>query len=126
MSIELIRTFTRETPSEPSFADRHTSKIAFTISTLVQFILSPLSLILGASAGFAYSYYTEPNLTLGPDDKVITVPTAVFAVVGAFAAFIQIMPVGPMGGGIFKIVPFASSFTIGTTVHRALKNISLL
>lgn len=107
---------------ERSFVDQHISKVTFVVSTLIQFILGPLTLMLGVAAGLIYSVQMNPNLKLKPNEKVVGVTSAVFAIVGAFASIIKLTPAGAMGGFIFQMVPYASAFIIGNTTYRALKN----
>ena len=104
-----------------SFVDKHISEIAFLISTLVQFIFSPLTLMLGMAAGLIYSMQMNPKLELKRDEKVIGVTSAVFGIVGAVASIIKMTPAGAMGGFIFQMVPYISSFMIGTSTYRAIK-----
>jgi hypothetical protein len=106
---------------EETFLERHFAKIAFAISTLALLILSPLVLFLATAIGYAISYFLEPKLKLKPEDKIVTVPNTLFAIVGAAAALLQLTPVGSTGGYIFHAIPFVSSLAIGNTAYRALR-----
>ncbi|EKE08654.1 MAG: hypothetical protein ACD_17C00065G0003 [uncultured bacterium] len=116
---QLTSSSTRRQQDAPSFVDRHILVVAFTVATLFHFLFSFFSLTIGAALGFSFHSYTDTSLKLGPKDKIITSTSSIFAVIGAFAVFIQIMPVGVLGGGIFHAIPYASAFTAGATLYRA-------
>lgn len=107
---------------ELSFVDRNIAEVTFLVSCLAQLILTPLSLILGTIGGYIYHSSSKPDLIIEPGEKIITVSNAVFALVGAFAAFIQMTPAGGSGGFVFQSIPYVSSFFIGKTLHRALRS----
>ncbi len=104
---------------ENPWIDRNFAKIAFTVSTLALLILSPLYLFLGTAAGFALHYSIEPNLILNLDDRLITNQDAVFAIVGAFAAFVKRTPSGAVAGFVFQAIPLVMSLGIGSVAYRA-------
>lgn len=105
-----------------SFFDKHFAKIAFAVSTLAMLILSPLYFFLGTAAGLVISYFTEPKLKLQPTEKIITLPNAVFAIVGATAALLRMTPAGAVSGFIFNVIPLAASMAVGSTAYRAIKS----
>lgn len=118
-SIEAIHEFTLKAET---FIDKHFADIAFTISAIVLAILSPLHVFLGAALGFAIHYFTEPDLRLKKNEKVISLPNTLFAIIGAMAALIRFTPAGATGGFVFKAIPFAASLAMGSTAYRATKS----
>lgn len=106
---------------EEPFIDKHFAKIAFAISTLVLLIFSPLVAIFGTAAGLVINFVIDPELKVHPTHKIITVPHAVFAIVGAIAALLRMTPAGSMGGFVFKAVPFIASFALGSVAYRVVK-----
>jgi len=104
---------------EENFCDAHFAKIAFAVSTVALLILAPLNLFLGAAVGAGLHYYFEPQLRLKPDDKIVTLPNTIFAIVGAMAALVGLTPAGAMGGFLFQAIPFLTSLAVGSTGYRA-------
>lgn len=107
--------------NEIPFVDRHFTKIAFVIAAFVHFVISPLFIFIGSAASLAAHWYFQPELRLGQDEQIITVSHAIFAIVGATAALISILPAGALGGVVFQLVPFLSDFAIGSVVYRAAR-----
>ncbi len=105
-------------PQEEPFIDKHFAKIAFAVATLALFLIAPLDLFLGVAAGLALHYYTKQPVD--PDEPIITVPHAVFTIVGAVAALIRLTPGGALGGFIFLAIPSLGSLAVGATLYRAL------
>ncbi len=109
-----------------SFLDKHFAKVAFAVATFAMLLLAPLHLFLGLAAGMVIQYLVEPNLRLTPSDRVITLPNAVFAIVGATAALLRLTPAGSLGGFIFKAIPFLASLAVGSTAYRAARSVVVL
>ncbi len=106
---------------EKTFVEKHFTQVAFAVSTLALFILTPLAFILGTLSALATHRYLGLSPQRKPSDPIIGTSNAIFAIVGATAAFLSFMPVGGMGGLLFRIIPFASSFSIGSTAYCALR-----
>lgn len=123
MASEIVRNLTVEalTRPEESFMDKHIAKIAFAVASIALFFLSPLVSFLGSLAGFILHYSAEPNLLIGPEDKIITVTSSVFAIIGALASMIRLTPAGEAGGLIFQAIPFLCSMTIGSAGYAGFK-----
>ncbi len=113
--------FSTSSGSVDQFLERHFTKIAFAVSALALLILSPLHLFLGAAVGFAIHFYTEPKLILGSRDPIVTIPNALFSIVGAFASLLSLTSAGATGGYLFKAIPFISSLAVGSTVYRGVR-----
>lgn len=106
--------------SQPTdtFVEKHFTKIALTISTLVLAIFAPLKLILGVAIGLAYHHFFEPKLL--PTDKIVTVTNTLFALVGSAAAILRLVPAGSAGSLIFRAIPLLGGIGIGRTLYRAI------
>lgn len=111
-----------EAEPEVPFIDKHFTKIAFAVSALVLLIFSPLFLFLGATSGLALHYSVEPDLAVGDPNEIITLANSIFAIVGAMAALIRMLPAGAAGGFTFQSIPLIASFAIGSTIYRAFKS----
>lgn len=107
---------------DEAFVEKHFAKIAYAVSSLVLFIISPLALLLGAAAGYAINQHLEPNLKLDPNDPILTIPHTVLAIVGAAAGFVSLTPAGAMGSFAFKVIPFLASLATGSVVYRTVKS----
>ena len=107
---------------EIPFIDKHFTKIAFAVSTLVLMIFSPLFLFLGAASGLALHYSVEPDLTVRDQNEIVTLCNSIFAIVGAMAALIRMLPAGAAGGFTFQSIPLVASFAIGSTIYHAFKS----
>lgn len=102
-----------------SWIDRHFIEVAFAVSTLALFILSPLSLFLGGVAGFALHYSIEPNLEVKAEERLIGQNETVIALVGGFASLIHLTPSGAAGGIVFQAIPLMASLAVGSIAYRA-------
>ncbi len=116
-----ITNMTHEKQAQPSSTDSHFTKTAFVVSTLALLIFSPLMFILGTIAGFGLHSYLEPNKKMKAGDPIITVPNAVFSIIGAVGAILRWTPAGMLGGFLFQWIPFVSSFAVGDTIYRAVR-----
>lgn len=110
------------TTTEVPFVEKHFAKIAFAISSLVLLIFSSLFLFLGSVAGFALHYSLEPELTIQDETQIVPLPHAIFAIVGAAAAVIRMLPAGAAGGLVFQSIPLIASMAIGSAAYRGLKS----
>ena len=106
-------------PAEEPFIDKHFAKIAFAVAALALVAFAPLEFLLGTIAGFAFHYYTKQPVD--PNEKIVTLPNAVFTIVGAIAALIRLTPGGALGGLIFLVIPSLGSLAVGATAYRLIK-----
>jgi len=105
------------------FISEKVARSAFTISILALSLISPLSLLLGTATGVVIQYHIDPNFKFKPTDKIVTLTTVVFALIGALAAIASLTPLGLIGGIFLQAVPFAASLGIGHAAYRGFKSI---
>lgn len=104
--------------STPGEVEEHFVTIACAVSVLVLLIFNSGSLVLGGLVGFFADQVSNPHLKLSKKENIITTTNALFAIIGALASFVGIMPAGKLGGTVFKIIPFLSSMALGRTAYR--------
>ncbi len=97
--------------------DKHFIKVSFAISTLVLYILQPLSLLLGMVGGFLLNKSIQPNLKVKNSGEILTVMNAAAAIVAAIAALVLLTPGGSLGG-IIRLVPLLFSMGVGSSIYR--------
>jgi len=105
-----------------NFAEKHVVKIAFAVSVVTLAIFAPLQLLLGSVLGAIIHSYLQLQLVINPHERMITVPVAVVAIIGATAALLGMAPVGECASLAFRVIPLASSLTIGSTAYRIAGN----
>lgn len=105
-------------PSVEGFLEKHFMGVAFAVSALVLFLLSPLSFLIGTVLGFGIHAYLEPKLKAAAS---LTVPHTLGALLGAIARILQFTPAGWGGGVVFRWIPFLGCCAIGSALYRATK-----
>jgi len=118
MQIPPIKTTEGNAPTlidlfEPQFM--RTASIAATLALL---ILSPLSTLLGAAAGYFLHQKIEPTLQLEGEERPLTPMHSSVLILGACAAVIGLTPAGALGGFVFRHLPMICSSAIGDVAYR--------
>ncbi|PIS02895.1 MAG: hypothetical protein COT85_02360 [Chlamydiae bacterium CG10_big_fil_rev_8_21_14_0_10_42_34] len=123
MAVGVSRSNSNLSERSDEFLEKHFVTLAFTVSTVALFAISPFSLISGASVGFFLNQYIEPHLNLKSGSYVITLPCTTISIVGAFAALLRLAP-GSVGSSFaFKAVPLFASLAVGSTAYRFYKSL---
>ncbi|MBX7065816.1 MAG: hypothetical protein K1X28_01165 [Parachlamydiales bacterium] len=116
-----VREIAAALPEEPvSFIDQHFTKVAMAVSSLVLFVLQPLTFFFGLSSGFFLHYHFEPNVIV-TREEIATVPRATLAIVAATAAILNLTPGGAAGGYVFQSIAPLFSMVIGSSAFLAYR-----
>lgn len=111
-------------PEMGDFVEKHLVKIAFAISAVVSLVLAPLTFFLGSAIGFFVRYQLEPNLVVKKEAPLVSIPHALFTIIGAVANLLKLVPAGTSGGFIFKMISPLSSLFMGSFIYESFRRVS--